>query len=602
MKALLRPDDGRWHDVVTAVEVVAVSPLGCGGLLVRAWPGPVRDLLCEWVRTVMTPVLRLPLHITEDRLLGGLSLASTLETGRVVVERGVLSQADGGVVVVPMSERLDSTIAAHLCAALDQHQLALERDGLTQVMPCRIAVLALDEGLDDEATSPALADRLGVHLDLRELAPRHLPPAVQPEAANVQLGRARLKATQVSDEVVVALCETAAQLGVASLRAPVLAVAVARAHAALRGRSTANEEDAVVAARLVLGPRATRTPGPRDAPEPEHDQVNAPVNDDASAPSHDEEPAADSAIENQPSDPESDTREDPGGALSEVVLAAAKSAIPEGLLDLVPSGRAPRQGPRSAGRTGALRASTQGGRPAGVRAGVPGPGERLNLVATLRAAAPWQALRGRVGAQRIAVRRDDLRVTRFARRAESLVIFCVDASGSSAMQRLAEAKGAVEQVLGDCYVRRDHVALIAFRGERATLLLPPTRSLVRVRRSLADLAGGGATPMTAGIDAALDLALEGRKRGRTPLVVFMTDGRANVGRGGARGQAATDDALASATRLKAHQIRALFLDTSPRPRPQAQALALKMGATYLPLPHLDPRHVSMQVQALTETL
>jgi magnesium chelatase subunit D len=201
----------------------------------------------------------------------------------------------------------------------------------------------------------------------------------------------------------------------------------------------------------------------------------------------------------------------------------------------------------------------------------------------------------------VEIRKEDFRLTRFQQRTETSVIFSVDASGSAALQRLAEAKGAVEQVLGDCYVRRDHVALIAFRGREATLLLPPTRSLARVRRCLADLAGGGTTPLASGIDAALALSLEARKRGKTPVLVLMTDGRANVARDGREGGAvASADALASARAVRAAGVRALFLDTAPRPRPAAKLLATEMGARYLPLPYVDAVGISRQVQSLAE--
>jgi magnesium chelatase subunit D len=116
----------------------------------------------------------------------------------------------------------------------------------------------------------------------------------------------------------------------------------------------------------------------------------------------------------------------------------------------------------------------------------------------------------------VEVRRDDFRVGRFEQRSQSTTIFVVDASGSSAFNRLAEAKGAVELLLADCYVRRDRVALLAFRGRGAELLLPPTRSLVRAKRSLAGLPGGGGTPLAAGIDAAAALADAVRRRGETP--------------------------------------------------------------------------------------
>ena len=103
--------------------------------------------------------------------------------------------------------------------------------------------------------------------------------------------------------------------------------------------------------------------------------------------------------------------------------------------------------------------------------------------------------------------------------------------GSSALHRLAEAKGAVELLLADCYVRRDSVAVLAFRGRSAELLLPPTRSLVRAKRSLAELPGGGGTPLAAGIDAARELAFAVRRRGDTAVVVVLSDGRANLAHG-----------------------------------------------------------------------
>ena len=122
-----------------------------------------------------------------------------------------------------------------------------------------------------------------------------------------------------------------------------------------------------------------------------------------------------------------------------------------------------------------------------------------------------------------------------------------------------------------------------------------------VRRSLARLAGGGTTPLAAGIDAALALALDARRRGQTPVLVLMTDGRANIARDG-RGDrgAAEADALAGARMVRAAEVRALFLDTSPRPRAGARLLAMEMGARYLPLPYLDAAGISRQVQSLAE--
>jgi magnesium chelatase subunit D len=236
----------------------------------------------------------------------------------------------------------------------------------------------------------------------------------------------------------------------------------------------------------------------------------------------------------------------------------------------------------------------------GSRRGVPRGGARLHLIDTLRAAAPWQRLRrahARPGAPPILVRPDDFHLRRHEQKRSTTTIFALDASGSSALYRLAEAKGAVELLLAECYVRRDQVAVLAFRGAAAEVILPPTRSLVRAKRGLAGLPGGGGTPLAAGLDAAAALALRVRRAGGTPVVVVLTDGRANVGRDGLGGRArAQDEALAAARALRAQGGSVIVIDTSVRPEPAARALALAAGARYLALPQANAAALARAVQ------
>jgi magnesium chelatase subunit D len=201
------------------------------------------------------------------------------------------------------------------------------------------------------------------------------------------------------------------------------------------------------------------------------------------------------------------------------------------------------------------------------------------------------------GGRRIEVRAEDFHTTRTQQRRETTTVFVVDASGSAALHRLAEAKGAVELLLADCYVRRDRVAVLGFRGRGAELLLPPTRSLVRAKRSLAGLPGGGGTPLAAAIDATADLADALRRRGDTTVVVLLTDGRANIARDGQPGrERAAQDALLASRRLRLAGVPVLLVDTSPQPAEPARRLAEALGAQYLALPYAGAAQLSQAIQ------
>ncbi|MGR3541071.1 MAG: VWA domain-containing protein, partial [Hasllibacter sp.] len=224
--------------------------------------------------------------------------------------------------------------------------------------------------------------------------------------------------------------------------------------------------------------------------------------------------------------------------------------------------------------------------------------ERLDLVATLRAAAPFQRLRAAPDG-RARILPSDVRLKRFESRSDRLLIFAVDASGSAAAARLAEAKGAVEVILAESYAARDHVALVAFRGEGAETVLPPTRALVRAKRALAGLPGGGGTPLAAGLAAALAEARVARGRGLSPAVAVLTDGRANVPLEGPPDRArAAADAERVARLIAADGIAALVCDTGLRPSPALARLSEAMGARYLPLPRAAEGSLPRAARAL----
>ena len=575
-----------WSDAVTAAQLFAVDPLGTGGVHMRSRAGPVRDRWLATLRDALVPscpLKHLPSGISDGRLLGGLDLNATLLAGRPVAERGLLAEADGGVLALAMAERLTSATTVHVTAAMDAHETIVERDGLSLRMPARFGVIAMDEGLDDEFAPAALRDRLAFHLDLNDISVRDADE-MSPDLQAIGTARERLMSIATDASQIEALCTAAAALGIVSLRAPLLAIRVARASAALAGNLRLEQDDVALAARLVLAPRALVFP---QAPESE-------------AP----EQPAEAPPENEADDPGGeDQSPDIDRALDEVILAAVQAALPPDVLAALRAGSLGRSRSRSAGKAGALQKSSKRGRPNGVLRGELRAGAKLNLIETLRAAAPWQPLRRREAAKstaapRILIRKDDFRISRFKQRSETTTIFVVDASGSAALHRLAEAKGAVELLLADCYVRRDQVALIAFRGHAAELLLPPTRSLARAKRNLAGLPGGGGTPFAAGLDAAFALVDLVRRKGQTPTLIMLTDGRANIARDGSQGRPrAEEDAMSAARQLRAVGVAAVLVDTSPRPGPLAEQFAKEMGAKYLPLPHADATVLSKAVLA-----
>ncbi|WP_430910559.1 magnesium chelatase subunit D [Methylobacterium sp. sgz302541] len=584
------PNDGRaaWADALAAASLVAADPHGTGGVWLKAAAGPVRDAWLAALRTMLAPsapLRRMPPAIADDRLLGGLDLPATLAAGRPVAQKGLLAEADGGLVLVPMAERLPAGTAARLAAALDSGLVRAEREGLATLAPARIGLILLDEGIDDERAPAALAERLAFHVDLTGLGLADIA-ADAPTGAPAPAPRKSKEPTADPEEegdppfdAASCLCETAAALGIGSLRGPLLALRTARLIAARDGRSSIGEDDAVAAACLVLAPRATRLPPSdheREAPAPEEERERPPDGDGAG----------------EQSRPPEDR-----------VLDAARAAIPPGLLALIAAGG---PAPRTArtGKAGLAAPAARSGRPASTRPGDPRR-ERLDLVATLRAAAPWQRLRRAERPEapaRVLVRPGDVRVRRHRQPTQTTTIFVVDASGSAATERLAEAKGAVELLLAEAYVRRDRVALIAFRGTGAELVLPPTRSLARARRCLAGMPGGGGTPLAAGLDAGVALALSVRRGGGVPAIVLLTDGRANIARSGEPGRArAGEDALAAGRLLRAADLGAILVDTAPRPQDTARRLAEAMAARYLPLPHADAGMLSLAVTHAART-
>ena len=530
-----------WTHAALALQLLRIDP-GLGGICIRARSGPVRDRLM-----VMADAGARRLHpaVSDETLFGGLDLSATLASGQLVQETGLLSTP--GMLILAMAERANTNLAARLAVALDKGS--------------DHCLIALDEGAEpDECLNPKLAERLAFHVDLSDcrlgdVGSTNSTASISPQSV------------VMPSDITSQITRIAMDLGIDSMRAPLFAIRAARAHAALHGRAQVTPQDLEIACALTLAHRATQIPDPEAQAEP---------------------PAPPPDQENKDSSEESFDLPD------ELLLDAVRALLPDNLLDRLTTHKA-RTG-RGNG-TGAARKGNRRGRPLPSRAGRISDGARIDIIGTLRAAAPWQTIRrNATGQDGLQIRPADIRIKRFEEKSDRLLIFAVDASGSSALTRLAEAKGAVELLLAQAYARRDHVALVAFRGTAAELLLPPTRSLVQTKRRLAGLPGGGGTPLAAGMMTAFDQATQANRRGMTPTIAILTDGRANIALDGKadRKQAATD-AQHIARVLRAHGTDAIVIDTGNRPEPALRNLAQTLDAAYIPLPRADANQLSKSV-------
>ena len=544
-----------WADAAHAIRLSQCDPTGLGGVWLRARLGPPRDRFIDLVLAeAQLPVVKISPTMTDDALYGGLDVTQTLLSGSPVFTKGVLGQGPR-VLLLTSAERLSPHMAARLSSGLEQGGGHL--------------LIALDESAEDEAPPPSsLTDRLAFHVSLEGLSVRDCEP-IQPG----QSGAGTILGTDepAMDDPARSLTILSARLGVPGLRAPQLALRAARAAAKLAGHSDITQANLELAARLVIGPRATVLP------------VDQPLDDPAPPPPMDEPGETDGASENQPQIPD------------DILLEATLAALPRDLLASLAE-RSPTRNAAGASTHGAMKKSLTRGRPLPPRKGKPDGRNRIDLIATLRSAAPWQTLRrSQSPGDSLKIRAGDIHIRRYQSRSDRLLVFAVDASGSAAMNRLAEAKGAVELLLADAYASRDHVTLIAFNKESAEQLLPPTRSLVRAKRELAILPGGGGTPLAAGIGAAIEVAEQSRRKGFQPALVLIADGRPNIDLDGQPNRAS---ALADAmTTAKRNTAQGLLIDISKRPESQLKQIADVMGVTYTVMPYVDASGFSSRVKS-----
>lgn len=597
------------HDQLRlALLLCAVRP-EIGGALIRGEKGTAKSTAVRGLAALLSAatgaegagLVEMPLGATEDRVVGSLDLQRVLRDGEHAFSPGLLARADGGVLYVDEVNLLHDHLVDILLDAAAMGRVHIERDGISHSHDARFVLIGTMNPEEGELR-PQLLDRFGLTVDVQasrdvdvrvEVIRQRMAYEADPEgfaqryapadaelAARISAARALVDDVVLPDNELRRIAALCAAFDVDGMRADLVVARTAVAHAAWRGAHTVEEEDIRVAAQLALPHRRRRDPF--DEHGIDEDQLDEALAQ--AAQSQDGEPDPDPDPSGGGVTPKSDTPQ-PNSNPAPPRPSAPPAKVFRARALTVPGVGAGAPGRRSRARNAAGSV---------VAAAPPADPDAhgLHLFASLLSAAEQASAGGR-----LRLRPDDIRRAVREGREGNLVIFVVDASGSmAARDRMAAVSGATLSLLRDAYQRRDKVAVITFRQQAATVLLPPTSSAHIAGRRLARFDTGGRTPLAEGLLAARELVLRERvrDRGRRPLLVVLTDGRATSG----------PDPLGrskiAAARLVAEDVAAVVVDceTSYVRLGLAGQLATQLGAPVLRLEQLHADHLTQAVRSV----
>lgn len=549
-------------------------------------------------------VIELPLSATEDKVVGSLDIGHALKKGEKKFEPGILAQAHRNILYVDEVNLLNDHLVDVLLDAAAMGVNFIEREGVSFVHSSSFILIGtmnpeegelrpqfLDrfglcvdiEGIHDAGTRVEIIRRLQNYEEDRKAFIHAWEPSEQELRDRILRAQELLPEVTVPDAMLLLIAQICIDMAVDGHRADISMMKTAGTIAAFNSRTDVDENDVRQAAELVLSHRMRRRPfSDQQMDRQKIEEVIRNTGKD---------------IPPQSPDPARGTHPPqqglPDGSATALFPAGPSFQVNQQLLSL------PHRRDTTAREGSGRRHMTESRDGKYVFSRVPETiGPDIALDATIRAAACRQNQRG--GDLAVAIEPADLREKVRERKLGTTLLFVVDASGSmGAQQRMTSVKGAILSLLIDAYQKRDRVGLVAFRGERADVLLSPTSSVELARTSLQELPVGGKTPLAHGLAKGLEVLIRELQINRhtIPRMVLISDGRANVSRGSCPPY---EDAREVAAQIRDAKISSLVIDSESGflSLGMAEALSGDLGAQYIRLADIGAEKLADVVKGI----
>ena len=553
-------------DINTLIQgIITVSSIdpSLGSLSIKANYSSVRDAFLSNLLSLLKPKRLKKIYPFQNPtdFTNSINMIDTLTLGMPKYNEDIFS-SDNIALILTNTEKMEKGLAKFLSDKIKNNKNKF--------------FIALDESEGNEMSRANLSDYIIFSVNLGGTRYKDLKK-VSINRKKIVEARRNLATVQVNKKILDYLIASAEMFSVSNMHTIFSTLKVAKSLCAYKGNRSVSSGDINLAISLSMIHKA------KQIPELQQEEKEAATEQEQSRDDN-ESKANNSELNNKD---------------KKMLIDALKISLPSNLIESLLSKNSQNINLGESAGSGEKNNNFSAGRPIPSINRKYSSDKRIDLIATLTKAIPWQKLRSSSGAKnrKIIIYPQDIMIKRFEKQSERLLIFLVDASGSNAIGRLAEAKGAIEILLSDAYAKRDNVALISFSGLKADSLLLPTKSLVTAKKKLSSLPGGGATPLANGLLEAFNMAEAARPRNITPIIILLSDGRGNMSLDGVGDRVKSiQDTKYVASLIKRNAINNIFIDTSRRKTQMADELAMELNGHYFQLPMANSSTISKAVQ------